>query len=66
MTPIKQAEKYSDSYPLLGIRLLILKIWLNIKLICKVVVKHPLFETLSLCIIIVNSITLAYEDPVDG
>ncbi len=66
MTSIKQAEKYHDNFPFLGFRVFILKIMLTIKLICKVTVKHPLFEALSLCIIIVNSITLAYEDPVHG
>ena len=66
MTPIKQAEKYQDNLPLLGCRLFFLKIYLYIKLICRTVVMHPLFETISICIIIVNSITLAYEHPVEG
>jgi hypothetical protein len=66
MTPIQQAEKYYDDYPLLGLRLLLYKIWLYIVLICQTIVTHNLFGAVSLLVIFLNSITLAYEDPIHG
>ena len=65
MSAISHFERYYDSYPLLELRLLIIKSILTIKVVCKCIVKNPMFEALSLAIIFLNSITLAYEDPND-
>jgi hypothetical protein len=37
-----------------------------VHLICKLIIKHPLFEGISLFVIVANSITLALEDPRAG
>ena len=66
MTPLKQLEKYNDNFPLLELRITILKFALQIRNYIRIIIQHPSFESLSIAIICLNSITLALEDPVNG
>ena len=66
MTAVKRSEKYKDEWPMLEFRIFFLKNILRIKELIRFIVKHRGFESLSLCVIFLNSITLASEDPVYG
>jgi len=37
--------------------------WYTIKLYCKFIIEHPLFDTLVILLILTNSVTLAMYDP---
>lgn len=60
---LEQNMNYEDRWPLLNIRKEIMRIRIYINLAAKKVIEHKAFETISIMVILLNSITLAAEDP---
>ena len=54
---------YVDTWPLLRLRKSIMYTMKLISWICMRIIKHPIFEGASLCVIVFNSIMLASDDP---
>jgi len=64
MPQLEQAEKYYDSYPLLGFRKSIMIIQAKIAAIASRIIKSSVFDFIILFVIVANSITLAFADPI--
>ena len=65
MSPLERLENYSDQRPLLAFRKTVCKMFLYFTLTCHKIVKNPLFEFVSISVIIFNTIILAMDDPID-
>ena len=69
MNQFQKFELYKDTYPLFNIRMRLWKAYMYMRLIrwsnffASRVISHPLFESCSIMLIVVNSIFLALEDP---
>jgi len=64
MPQLEQAEKYYDSYPLLEFRKNIMILRAKIAGIASKIIKNPIFDFIILFVIVANSITLAFADPI--
>jgi len=62
-TAVEMIAKKRDTYPCLWLRKKIASFFASIRIICYAIISHPLFEFCSLMVIVVNSITLALNDP---
>ena len=60
---LEKLDKYQDKYPLLKVRKFIKKTLKYISLICSIIIRHPMFEFMSLMVIILNTIALIFYDP---
>ena len=56
-------KAYADPYPFLRIRKTLAFISRKISVICKLIIKHPIFDYFVLFIILWNCVLLAIEDP---
>ena len=54
---------YEDRWPLLNVRKEAMRIRIYINLAAKSITEHKAFDTISIMVILLNSITLAAEDP---
>jgi hypothetical protein len=60
---LEKMEVYEDKWPCLRIRIWMKKKQITANMFCQKIIKSPIFEGLSLTIIILNSVVLAMEDP---
>lgn len=60
---LEQLQNFSDGLPCLNFRKSIMKVQLLIVMACEQIIKHKMFETISIAIILLNCVTLAMEDP---
>jgi hypothetical protein len=56
-------RNYEDRWPLLSLRKSLWKVQIYINLFCLTIISHKLFETICITVILLNSFTLALEDP---
>lgn len=56
-------KNYEDRWPLLSLRKSAWKVQIYINLFCLTIIQHKAFETITITIIMLNSLTLAIEDP---
>lgn len=63
MNDFEKIRIYKDKYWFLTFRRRVWLIQAWISFICHKIITHPIFETLSILIIVINSIILAMEDP---
>ena len=57
----EKLEEYRDELPFLGFRKGLTKFKLWVSYVCLIIISNPLFEAVSLCVIVTNSIFLAFE-----
>lgn len=62
-TRLERLQNYEDRLPCLNLRKFFKKIRIYINLTAYNIIKHRVFEALSIMIIVANSITLGAEDP---
>ena len=60
---IQIIEDYHDRCPLLGLRKQIMKSRVYINRGAQLIMMHSLFETISISVIVINSLFLAMDDP---
>ncbi|OMJ94175.1 hypothetical protein SteCoe_2656 [Stentor coeruleus] len=60
---LELVEDYKDKYWFLEIRKAILTIWYSISEICLRIIRSKAFEFIVICVILMNTIVLALEDP---
>lgn len=60
---LEQNMNYEDRWPLLNLRKECMRIRIYINLVAKTIITHTAFETISIMVILLNSLTLAAEDP---
>ena len=60
---IQIIDDYFDQWPLLDIRKHVMRYRVYINRAAQMIVMHPLFESISITVIIVNSLFLAMDDP---
>lgn len=63
MNPFEKIRVYKDNYPFLRLRKMIWLVHSGIVYLAQLIAFNPLFEFLSLFIILLNSVFLALEDP---
>ena len=62
-TPLERLQNYEDGWPCLNFRKMLLKTKIYINMAATRISSHKAFETISITVILLNSITLASEDP---
>ena len=60
---LEKLVNYEDRWPCLNCRKSLMKVRTLIVIACDNMRKHYLFETASICVIMINCVTLAMEDP---
>ena len=60
---LEQLVNFEDRMPCLNCRKSVLKVKILITMACERIIKHNVFEALSITIILLNCVTLAMEDP---
>jgi len=63
---IQIIEDYRDRCPCLEFRKTLMRMRVYTNRGAKMIMMHSMFETISICVIIVNSIFLAMDDPLKG
>lgn len=62
-TPLERLQSYEDGWPCLNFRKILIKTKIYINMAATKIASHKAFETISITVILLNSITLASEDP---
>ena len=65
MNSFDKLEAYRDRFPFLALRKFICKQRLNVSIFWMNIISHPIFDNFSLFVIVVNSIILAFYDPLN-
>lgn len=60
---IEEVESYNDRWPCIGCRKSLMRFRVNANRFAKLVVSHSMFETISIMVIVANSMLLALDDP---
>jgi len=60
---LEQLEVYTDRFPLLRLRKQIRKILILINMIASAIITTKTFENASITVILVNSLTMIFDDP---
>jgi Ion transport protein len=60
---LERIQVYKDECPLLGFRKKIWVVKATINYIAFTIIKHPLFESCTIIVIVINSLFLAMENP---
>ena len=63
MSNLEKLKVYQDKYPLLNFRKFLLENYYKFSNICFVICKSPIFESISICVILMNSLLLMMDDP---
>lgn len=63
---LEQLEVYSDRFPLLKLRVALLKFILRVHVLANAVITSKLFETLSITIIMANCAVMVADDPIES
>lgn len=61
-TDIEKLDVYTDRFPMLNLRKSLSRAFLNLKMMCYLIISTKLFENISLTIIIVNSLVMVFDD----
>lgn len=61
MSNFEKLERYTDKYPFLKFRKFLVLLYLYLNHFCYLIVKHPIFEFLSMVIILINSVFLTFD-----
>ena len=62
-TPLEKLQNYEDRWPLLNLRKTVKRSMLNVKNFAKEIISTKAFDRSCILVIVVNSATLAMEDP---
>ena len=65
MNSFDRLEAYRDKFPFLALRKCIWRQRINVSRMWMAIISHPVFDYFSLFVIVVNSITLAFYDPIN-
>ena len=60
---LEKREVYTDRFPLLSIRNRINKVLILIQMVASAIITSPIFENISISVIILNSIIMMMDDP---
>lgn len=60
---IEKIESHFDKWPLLDLRKKIMKARVYYVRMCTMIISHSAFDTVSILVIVANTLTLAMEDP---
>ena len=61
-TELEKLDVYTDRFPMLNLRKSIKRGYLNLKMICFIIISTQLFENISLSVIVVNSAVMIFDD----
>jgi hypothetical protein len=59
---IEKLDVYTDRFPMLNLRKTLKRGYLNVKMVCYMIITTSLFENISLTIIIINSMVMVFDD----
>jgi hypothetical protein len=62
---LERLEVQTDRFPLLGCRKAFWRVLISIRMICKYIIETDLFSNLTISVILINSIYMMFDDPVD-
>ena len=62
-TDLEKLEVYHDRYPFLGIRRTVRSFIIRCHLVAAYIISSPIFDNISVSVIVVNSVLMAMEDP---
>jgi hypothetical protein len=60
---LEKLQNYEDRWPCLNLRKSGLKIRIYINMLAKTIILQPIFENITITVILLNSVTLAVENP---
>ena len=61
-TELEKLDVYTDRFPMLNLRKSIKRGYLNLKMVCFIIISTQLFENISLSVIVVNSAVMIFDD----
>lgn len=61
-TEIEKLDVYTDRFPMLSVRKAFNRAFLNVRMVCFLIISTKLFDNLSLSVIIINSLVMVFDD----